>query len=58
MSTQAPDANRGACSPCRGTGKLISALGGEHHEVTCPWCDGTGRYEPGHHAQAHAGSTS
>ncbi len=40
------------CAPCRGTGRLISGLGGEPHEVTCPWCDGTGIQEPGHDAQA------
>ena len=33
----------GRCSPCRGTGKLISMAGGEPKDVTCPWCDGTGR---------------
>ncbi|MDQ6804805.1 MAG: hypothetical protein M3065_07515 [Actinomycetota bacterium] len=57
MSTRAPDTKRGGCSPCRGTGKVISALGDEQHEVACPWCDGTGRFEPGHDAQARAGST-
>jgi DnaJ-class molecular chaperone len=30
------------CMPCRGTGKLISNLGGEPSTVTCPWCDGDG----------------
>jgi DnaJ-class molecular chaperone len=30
------------CMPCRGTGKLISNLGGEPSTVTCPWCDGGG----------------
>jgi DnaJ-class molecular chaperone len=28
--------------PCRGTGKVISNLGGERREVRCPWCQGTG----------------
>jgi DnaJ-class molecular chaperone len=30
------------CMPCRGTGKLISNLGGEPSTVVCPWCDGGG----------------
>jgi hypothetical protein len=28
--------------PCRGTGKLISNLGGTPSDVTCPWCEGSG----------------
>ena len=43
--------DRGTCTPCHGTGKVISALGGEQHEVTCPWCGGTGRFQPGRDAQ-------
>lgn len=39
------------CSPCRGTGRLISGLGGESHEVTCPWCGGTGEFVGGMDAQ-------
>ena len=31
------------CSPCRGTGKVISSEGGNPHTVTCPWCGGTGK---------------
>ena len=34
------------------TGRVTSTLGGEPHDVTCPWCDGTGRFIPGHDAQA------
>lgn len=30
------------CSPCRGTGKVISGAGGESRPVDCPWCEGTG----------------
>jgi hypothetical protein len=30
------------CMPCRGTGKLISGLGGKPSSITCPWCDGGG----------------
>ncbi len=44
--------NRGqACTPCRGTGQLISGLGGTPHQVTCPWCRGTGVRIPGIDAQ-------
>jgi DnaJ-class molecular chaperone len=35
----------GACPPCRGTGKVISMLGGERSERPCPWCGGSGRRE-------------
>jgi hypothetical protein len=27
---------------CRGSGKVISSLGGEPSELTCPWCAGGG----------------
>ncbi len=40
------------CAPCRGTGRLVSRLGGTAHEVVCPWCAGTGRFTPGRDAQA------
>jgi len=40
------------CFPCRGTGRVVSNLGGSPSEVECPWCDGTGRFIPGHNAQA------
>jgi hypothetical protein len=50
MSATSDDA-RATCTPCRGTGKLISGLGGEPHEVTCPWCGGTGEFQAGRDAQ-------
>ncbi len=31
---------------------MVSNLGGTAHDVTCPWCDGTGVLTPGHDAQA------
>jgi len=31
-----------ACMACRGSGKVISHLGGEPKAVTCPWCGGSG----------------
>jgi DnaJ-class molecular chaperone len=37
---------------CRGTGSVISRLGGEASTVTCPWCEGTGNRIPGVDAQA------
>jgi DnaJ-class molecular chaperone len=41
-----------ACPPCRGTGHVLSQLGGTPAQVVCPWCDGTGTQIPGHDAQA------
>jgi DnaJ-class molecular chaperone len=41
------------CLACRGTGTLISGLGGEPHQVRCPWCEGTGTRIAGIDAQAH-----
>ena len=40
-----------ACRPCRGTGRLISTLGGDSHQVVCPWCRGTGETIPGINSQ-------
>ncbi|HZB77352.1 MAG TPA: hypothetical protein VE526_14065 [Solirubrobacteraceae bacterium] len=48
----APPHDPGRCHACRGTGRVISNKGGTPHEVECPWCEGTGRFEPGHDAQA------
>jgi DnaJ-class molecular chaperone len=30
------------CMPCRGSGQVISNLGGTASMVTCPWCRGGG----------------
>lgn len=38
---------------CRGTGRVISNLGGSQNAVECPWCGGRGMRIPGHDAQAH-----
>ncbi len=35
------------CMPCRGTGQVISNLGGEPSKVACPWCDGSGMRRTG-----------
>jgi DnaJ-class molecular chaperone len=40
------------CSACRGTGQVVSNLGGSPSTVPCPWCDGTGVQLPEHDAQA------
>jgi DnaJ-class molecular chaperone len=40
------------CPPCRGTGRVVSRLGGSNATITCPWCEGTGHVLPGHDAQA------
>jgi DnaJ-class molecular chaperone len=55
MSAGAERGARTECSPCRGTGKVISALGGTQQQVTCPWCDGTGVFQRGRDAQAAQG---
>jgi DnaJ-class molecular chaperone len=39
------------CMACRGTGRVISNLGGAPSEVACPWCEGTGTRVPGIDAQ-------
>jgi DnaJ-class molecular chaperone len=50
MSTEPYDPER--CTACRGTGQVVSTLGGTPSTVTCPWCEGSGRFIPGHDAQA------
>lgn len=55
MSSEPPDtqgADAQACTACRGTGRVVSNLGGSPSQVPCPWCDGTGAFIPGHDAQA------
>ena len=42
------------CTACRGSGEVISGLGGEPHRVRCPWCEGTGRFDAARDAQAPA----
>jgi DnaJ-class molecular chaperone len=41
------------CMPCRGTGQVISHLGGPAQSIGCPWCDGSGVRRPGVDAQQH-----
>jgi hypothetical protein len=38
--------------PCRGSGQVISNLGGTPKQVTCPWCGGAGVRLAGVDAQA------
>jgi DnaJ-class molecular chaperone len=40
------------CSACRGTGQVVSNLGGHRSLVQCPWCDGGGVRIADHDAQA------
>jgi hypothetical protein len=37
---------------CRGSGQVISNLGGTPSRLTCPWCDGAGVRVAGIDAQA------
>jgi len=37
---------------CRGSGKVISNLGGTPSTLACPWCGGAGMRVPGIDAQA------
>lgn len=54
----AEGAQAAECLACRGTGRVISGLGGTPHEVHCPWCQGTGRRIPGIDAQEHPAETA
>ena len=40
---------------CRGTGRVISNLGGSPKTVACPWCEGSGLRPAEIDAQAHWG---
>lgn len=41
---------------CRGTGRVISNLGGSPSTVACPWCEGSGLRPAEIDAQAHRGA--
>jgi hypothetical protein len=43
------------CMACRGTGRVISNLGGTPSTVECPWCSGSGLRPAEVDAQAHWG---
>jgi hypothetical protein len=40
------------CMPCRGTGSVVSHLGGTRSQLPCPWCRGTGVRQADMNAQA------
>lgn len=40
------------CMPCRGTGKVVSNLGGAASTIECPWCRGSGMRTPDIDAQS------
>lgn len=42
------------CSACRATGRVFANREGGQIEVACPWCQGSGQWEPGFDAQAAA----
>lgn len=42
------------CSACRATGKVFAGRDEDQVQVACPWCQGTGQWEPGYDAQAAA----
>ncbi len=48
----AESADAATCMPCRGTGAVVSYLGGESTSIPCPWCEGTGIRRSGVDAQA------
>jgi hypothetical protein len=50
-TTAAESVEPRVCMPCHGSGKVISNLGGEASEVTCPWCQGSGERLTGTDAQ-------
>jgi DnaJ-class molecular chaperone len=42
------------CSACRATGRVFATRSGEQTSLPCPWCQGSGEWEPGFDAQAGA----
>jgi DnaJ-class molecular chaperone len=44
------------CMACRGTGRVISNLGGTTSTVSCPWCGGGGLRAVDIDAQSHWGT--
>lgn len=41
------------CTPCHGSGQVISSLGDRQRKVTCPWCRGGGVRIAGADAQEY-----
>jgi hypothetical protein len=48
-----PETTPPPCSACRGTGQVVSQLGGTPSTVECPWCEGRGQRLREHDAQEH-----
>jgi len=48
------DRDNTTCRPCKGSGTVISGLGGEQRSIPCPWCGGTGVRDPERDAQQAA----
>ena len=46
-----PDESRSGCTPCRGTGKLVSGLGGSRMRSRARGAGGAGEFQPGRDAQ-------
>ncbi|MFT4035219.1 MAG: hypothetical protein QM679_06560 [Patulibacter sp.] len=40
------------CSACRASGRVLAGRGETHESLPCPWCRGTGTWEPGYDAQS------
>ena len=51
-ASESPPPSDEPCMACRGSGQVISTLGGERKSVACPWCEGSGKRIAGHDAQA------
>lgn len=54
-AAEEPETPPRECTVCRGTGTVLSNLGGSLSSQPCPWCEGKGRYLAGHDAQAARG---
>ena len=54
--SQAPEEPAGPqpCSACRATGRVFANREDGQISVPCPWCQGSGQWEPGYDAQAAA----
>lgn len=48
---EATEAEPLPCTVCRGTGIVLSNLGGSLKEQQCPWCEGSTVLLPDHDAQ-------
>jgi DnaJ-class molecular chaperone len=51
---EVPESGPRPCPPCRGSGTVISNLGGSANRIACPWCAGSGLFDPERNAQEAA----